>query len=492
MMENLPVLIVILPLMGAMLCPIICYFNRNAGKWLITGAMSASLIMSVMQLSQILKSGEIHYWFGNWKPPYGIEFALDSLNGVIVVLICFMGLVSTIYSMPFFDGFSRFKTAGYYSVLSLLVTGLLGMSSTGDVFNLYVFLEITSLSGYTLIAMGGDKGALSAFRYLLIGTIGASFYLLGVAFIYGETGTLNMADMAGLVGPVLGSGTTMVAMVFFVVGFGIKMALFPLHGWQPAAYTNAHPGAAPVIAGIMGKVPAYAMLRFFYFVFNANKELVGDFMLVVGTMAAAGMIYGSVKALQQKDMRSMLAYSSIAQMGYIGIGIAMGDLYGLIGAVLHIINHSFMKGGLFFCVGAIQYRYGVTSLNELGQLHKKMPKTAAVMVLCSLSMVGIPPLAGFFSKWDLAVGAAAAGEYIYIAVLVVSSLLNAIYFFRLFEHIFMDPEPAREEVHPELKRELPWRMMIPIALCGIGIVVLGVCNVWFVNVLSSVIMGVTQ
>ena len=140
-MENLPALIVIVPLMGAVLCPIICYFNRNIGKWLTTCAMTASLMMSIIQLKQIIKNGEIHYWFGNWKPPYGIEFALDSLNGVIVVLICIMGLISTIYSMPFFDGFSRFKTAGYYSILSLLVTGLLGMSSTGDVFNLYVFLD---------------------------------------------------------------------------------------------------------------------------------------------------------------------------------------------------------------------------------------------------------------------------------------------------------------------------------------------------------------
>ena len=140
----------------------------------------------------------------------------------------------------------------------------------------------------------------------------------------------------------------------------------------------------------------------------------------------------------------------------------------------------------------IQYKYGVTRLGQLGQLQKKMPITVAVMVLCSLSMVGIPPLAGFFSKWDLAIGAATAGEYIYIAVLIVSSLLNAIYFFRLFEHIFMDPEPVREEINPELKRELPWRMMIPISLCGVGVIVLGVCNVWFVNVLSSVIMGVTQ
>lgn len=202
--------------------------------------------------------------------------------------------------------------------------------------------------------MGGDKGVTSAFRYLLIGTIGASFYLLGVAFIYGETGTLNMYDMSGLVGPVLNSGTTMVAMVFFILGFGIKMALFPLHGWQPAAYSEAHPGAAPLIAGVMGKVPAYAMLRFFYFVFDANRDSVSRFLVIVGVMASLGMIYGSVKAIQQKDLRRMLAYSSIAQIGYVGIGIAIGNFYGLLGAVLHIINHSFMKSGTVLLCGRHQ------------------------------------------------------------------------------------------------------------------------------------------
>ncbi|MGN0659940.1 MAG: complex I subunit 5 family protein [Emergencia sp.] len=490
MLDNLPVLVVLCPLLGALFCPLVSWFDKKAGRWTVTLFAGASLVLSVIQLYRITTEGEIHYWFGGWQPPLGIEFSLDSLNGVILVLISFMGFLSTLYSMPFQENIRGFKSAGYYTVLSLLITGLLGMTSTGDVFNLYVFLEITSLSGYTLIAMGGDKGVLSAFRYLLIGTIGASFYLLGIAFLYGETGTLNMYDMSGLVGPVLSSGTTMVAMVFFVLGFGIKMALFPLHGWQPAAYSEAHPGAAPMIAGVMGKVPAYAMLRFFYFVFNANSETVSGFLVIVGIMASMGMIYGSMKAIQQKDLRRMLAYSSIAQIGYVGIGIAIGNLYGLLGAVLHIINHSFMKSGLFFCIGGIRYKYGVTSLNRIGQIYRKMPKTAVVIVVSALSMVGIPPTAGFFSKWYLALGAAQAGSYIYVAVLVVSSLLNAVYFFSLLEHIFMDEDPQTELQHPEKTRELPFTMMLPIILCGIGIIVLGVCNTWFVDLLTTTIMGV--
>ncbi len=490
LMSNLPVLVVFCPLLGALTCPLISRFHQKAGRWTVTALAGLSLVFAILQLWQVTKTGEIHYWFGNWEPPYGIEFSIDSLNGVLLVLISFMGFLSTLYGMPFWEGTGRVRSAGYYAVLSLLITGLLGMTSTGDVFNLYVFLEITSLSGYTLIAMGGDRGVVSAFRYLLIGTIGASFYLLGVAFLYGATGTLNMYDMSCLLEPVLSSGTVMVAMVFFTLGFGIKMALFPLHGWQPAAYTEAHPGAAPMIAGVMGKVPAYAMLRFFYFVFDANHESVSRFLVIVGVMASLGMIYGSVKAIQQKDLRRMLAYSSIAQIGYVGIGIAIGNFYGLLGAVLHIINHSFMKSGLFFCLGGIRYRYGVYALNKVGQIYRKMPKTAVVIVLAALSMVGIPPTAGFFSKWYLALGAAQAGSYAYIAVLVVSSLLNAVYFFGLLEHIFMDEDPENRELHPEKKRELPLSMMVPIVLCGIGILGLGLGNTWFVDLLTTTIMGV--
>ena len=488
--ENLPVLIVLCPLFGALICPMISYVSRITGRVVVALMIFCSLVMSVMQLQQVMEVGKIRYWMGNWEPPYGIEFVIDPLNAVILVLITLMGFLSVLFGVPFQQGKSRFKNAGYFSILSLLVTGLLGMTSTGDIFNLYVFLEITSLSGYALIAMGGDKGIVSAFRYLLIGTIGASFYLLGVAFLYGETGTLNMDDMSGLVGPMLSSGTTLVAMIFFVVGFGIKMALFPLHGWQPAAYTNSHPGAAPLIAGVMGKVPAYAMFRFFYFVFDTHNDHVHAFLLIVGIMASCGMIYGSWKAIQQKDLRKMLAYSSIAQMGYVGVGMAIGNVYGIIGAVLHIINHSFMKGGLFFCAGAIQYKYGVTGLDHLGQLYRKMPKTVIVMVLAALSMIGIPPTAGFFSKWYLALGAVEAGYFHYVAVLVISSLLNAVYFFRLLEHIFMDEaDETVEELH-QTKFEVSWMHLIPIVVCGIGILVLGFANTWFVSLLTELIKGV--
>ena len=492
--NNLPVFIVLCPLFAALLCPIISYFTRVGGRIIVILASALSFVMSIFQLIHIVQTRSVSYWFGGYRPPYGIEFAIDSLSGTLLVFVSGIGLLSTIYSLAFFKGKSRFRSFGYYSILSLLICGLLGMTSTADVFNLYVFLEITSISGYALIAMGGDRGVLSSFRYLLIGTIGASFYLLGVGFIYGETGTLNMHDMSGLVGPVLTSGTTMVAMAFFVLGFGIKMALFPLHGWQPEAYTNAHPGAAPMIAGVMGKIPAYAMLRFFFYVFNANSEYVAKFLWIVGIMSACGMIYGSLKAIRQKDFRRMLAYSSIAQIGYIGLGIAITGYYGLIGAVMHIIGHSLMKSCLFFCAGGIRYRYEETQLSRFGQIYKTMPKTVAAIVISALSMVGIPPLTGFFSKWYLALGAIEKNVNFFIVILILSSLLNAIYFFGLLEKIFMNKKVVTEDIAIErgIKGELPVTMLIPICLTALAIIGLGVFNTKFVAILSAAIKGVAM
>ncbi|MEE0740735.1 MAG: proton-conducting transporter membrane subunit [Emergencia sp.] len=491
MRENLPVFIVFAPFLGALLCPLFSAFSRNLSRWITAGFTAVSLIFSVLLLLQIMEKGEAAYWFGGWKPPYGIEFSVDSLSGVILVLIGVIGLMTIIYGMPFLAKEKREVNAGYYAALSLLISGLLGTTATGDVFNLYVFLEITSLAGYVLIAMGGGRGVISAFRYLLLGTIGASFYLLGIAFIYGETGTLNMVDMSGLVGPILTSGTTMIAMLFILLGFGLKMALFPLHGWQPEAHTNAHPGADPIIAGLMVKIPAYVMIRFFYYVFDANAMHVSRMIVLMGIMAAVGVIYGSLKAVVQKDIRRMLAYSSIGQIGYIGIGISLGNYYGLIGAVLHIINHALMKSALFFGSGALKYKYGIVKLEKIGQVYRNMPKTMAVMVICALSMIGIPPTAGFFSKWYLGLGALEAGAPIYIAVMIVSSLLNAIYFFRFFEKLFMEKPAEKEEKHPETKGELPWTMVFPLIFCGTAILLLGFGNTWFVDVLSSVIQEVS-
>ena len=488
--NNLSIIIVILPLFAALLCPRIGFFQRVAAKWYVTLLITCSFGLSVWQLYRVTAFGTLHYNFGRWQMPYGIEFVIDPLNACIIALVAFMGMLSVYFGMSFVKDQSRLEGNGFYTVLALLVTGLLGMSSTGDLFNLYVFLEITSLSGYTLIALGSDKGVISAFRYLLIGTIGASLYLIGVAFIYAETGSLNMSDVSELLTGSAGTGTVLVSSVCFIIAFGIKMALFPLHGWQPAAYSNSHPAATALISGVMGKIPAYAMVRFFYFVFIGQRESLGVLMTVVGIMGAAGMIYGSLIAMKQVDIRKMLAYSSVAQMGYIAVGVAIGNYYGLMGSMMHIIGHSLMKGGLFFAIGGVMYRYGTSMLNEVGQLYRKMPKTVITIVIGALSMVGIPPTAGFFSKWYLALGACQSGQYWYVAVLVVSSLLNAVYFFKLLEKIFMDHEMAHDDRLWYSKGELPWTMMLPIILCGIGIVLAGIFNTQLTGIFGLALQGV--
>lgn len=485
MSENFPILIVLLTLSASLLCPLFSYLYRDLGRWIVTLAIAGALCCSIGCLQQTLASGEaIHYWMGNWAPPLGIEFVIDPLNATIAIVANFVALMGAIYGAPFFKKSSWLEMGGYYTLYGLLATGLSGMIITGDVFNLYVFLEIASLSCYGLIAMGGKRSVLASFRYLLIGTIGASFYLLGVGYLYAITGTLNMADMAVRIVPLIDSPSFKIVIGLFIVGFGIKMALFPLHGWQPDSYTYAHPAAASLIAGVMGKVPIYACIRFFYFIFAASGVAIATGLQIMGIMACCGIILGSVMAIAQKDFRRMLAYSSVAQIGYLIVGMALGNVYGLIGAVLHLINHAFMKGSLFLFIGGVQYRYGEVNIDKFGQLYRKMPIACWMFVIAALSMVGLPPTAGFFSKWYLVLGSMEAGPvgYFYIAIIIISSLLNAIYFFRVIEKIFINPDAGLKEVNPQKgKLELPWQMLLPIIIMGIGILVLGLSNATIVS-----------
>ncbi len=488
MIQHFPVLIPLLPLTAGMLSPLLSKIYKQLGKWVVLAAIAVSLIGTIFVLAGVLEAGEpTHYWMGNWAPPLGIEFVIDSVNGIILIAIAAISLFVGIFATPFVKKDTWLYIGGYYSMFGLLVSGLLGLAITGDLFNLYVFLEITSLAGYGLIALGGKKSILAAFRYLLIGTIAASFYLLALAYLYGITGTLNMADMAVLIAPHLDSVNVLLAMAMLIIGFGIKMALFPLHGWQPDAYTYAHPGAAPLISGAMSKVPALALLRFAFYIFGADSVFVEKGMFVVGILGACGIILGSVMAIAQKDFRRMLAYSSVAQIGYIAAGLSMGNYYGLIAVVLHIVNHAFMKSTLFMVAGAVRYRFGETKIDRFGKLHKYMPFTVFALVVAALAMVGVPPTGGFFSKWYLVLGAMDGGQYYFIAVIVVSSLLNAIYFFRVLENIFMGEDAGLKEVNPGCgKMELPWQMFIPVVLFGIAIVAIGLGNGIIVDDIISV------
>lgn len=483
MTQHFPALIPLLPLAASMLCIALSKLNKDLGRFAVMAAIGVSFIGSVTVLTEVVASGEtIHYWMGNWEPPFGIEFVVDSVNAIVLTAISGICFFTCIYAEPFIKKDGWFEKGGFYALLSLLSAGLLGMTITGDMFNLYVFLEVASLSGYGLIALGGDKSTVASFRYLLMGTIAASFYLLAVAYMYSITGTLNMADMGVLISAHLDSPNVMLAVAMFIIAFGIKMALFPLHGWQPDAYTLSHPAAAPVISGLMSKAPALAMLRYMFYIIGAESIFVEKGLMIIGVLGAFGIVLGSVMAIAQKDFRRMLAYSSVAQIGYIAVGLSIGNVYGLIAVVLHIINHAFMKSSLFMVIGGVRYRYGEVNIDRFGGLNKHMPFTVFTLVVAALSMVGVPPTGGFFSKWYLVLGSLQTGQYFFIAVLVISCLLNAIYFFRVLENVFINKDAELPEINPPAGRfELPLNMLIPIVLFGLIILALGICNAPIVN-----------
>lgn len=480
MTAHLPALTVLVPLFIALALPPFSLISQVLVRLLAVAASLAALSSSAASLARVLAQGEWRYHFGGWAPPWGIEYVIDPLAASIAVLVAFFSLLAVVYARPFLLNRQPLGEAAFYSLLLLLTSGLLGMVSTGDVFNLYVFLEISSLSAYALISSGGQRGTLAAFRYLLVGSVAAMFYLLGIGYLYALTGTLNMADLSRLLPPLLGSRVVLLAVALVVVGLGIKMALFPLHGWLPDAYSYASAPAATFIAAVMAKVNAYALYRLLYFVFDATGP-VSSALSLVGWAAAAGILFGSVMAIAQRDFGRMLAYSSVAQMGYIALGLSLGNAMGLVGALLHILNHAVMKGCLFMVAGGVRWRAGWREVGQLAQLSRTMPLSMAALVVTALSMIGLPPTAGFFSKYYLVLGSIQAGAWPFAVVLVLSSLLTAVYFFRILENVYLKERGAAENapaVAPAPSgwpgRELPASMLLPILLLGTGVILLGV------------------
>jgi len=452
----------------------------------VTG-MALSLVAASFGIFRVLKEGTLRHFLGGWPPPFGIEYVLDHLSAFMALIIVFIGFIAVIY--PPKAGLYQVPRKGIpmYGLIMLLIGGLVGVVITGDLFNLFVFLEIYSLASYALITLGGDRAVVASFRYLVLGTIAGSFYLLGVGFIYFSTGTLNMADAAQLMLPLYGTPAIMAAVALIVIGMGIKMALFPLHVWLPDAHSYAPPVIAAVLAAIQIEVAAYVVIRMLLTVFQPQYFIeVLPVTTVIGWVSAAGIIFGSVMAIAQKDFKRMLAYSTVAQVAYIGLGIGLANPLGLIGGLLHILNHAFMKSSLFLVAGAIKYQTGLHDIAKFAGLGRKMPLMMAAFTVAALSMVGIPPTCGFFSKWYLILGGIDAGNWVFVAVILASSLLTAVYFFRLIEKIFAVPsggDPAVEQA-----TEPSARILVPILILAVGIIVLGFINAVIVsNILQPVV-----
>lgn len=492
--QNLPVLTPVIFLLAALLAPLLGNWKRNLSYIVALIATAVSAVVAVYGLYYVVVNGSVHYTFGGWVPSIGIEYVLDPLAAFVIAVVTVISLAVLIHSHRVVRVELPGREVPYYSVAMLLLTGFCGIVVTGDLFNLYVFLEISSLASYALIASGEKAAPVAAFRYLLMGTIGASFYLFGLWFLYTMTGSLNMADVAAILPGVYSEPGVIIGLLLMVVGMGIKMALFPLHGWLPDAYTYASSASTALIAPIGTKIGAYVLIRILLFVFQpgyfSDQLPLADILM---WLAAAGILYGSIMAIAQNELKRMLAYSSIAQIGYIGLGLGMANPLGLIGAVLHVVNHAFMKACLFMVAGNLRVTIGHSDISRFdAALRRKMPWTMAAFTVGALSMIGIPPTAGFFSKWYLVLGGIDRGAWIMVVVILISSLLNAVYFFRVLENVYLKPALSMDEAmgdldHPDSDpegfplNEATASMLVPTLILAAGIILLGIFNALLVN-----------
>jgi multicomponent Na+:H+ antiporter subunit D len=473
--SQLPILLLLPLLFGAVLAVLASLWRPVAAQVVAVLATATTLVAAVIALVEVVRNGPISYALGGWPPPIGIEYVLDPLSAYLVTIVALVGLMIAIYPVEVGFDVRPQRFVPLYPLVLLLLSGLTGVVLSGDLFHLFVFIEIYALATYPLVALGGDRGVFASLRYLLLGTIGSGLYLLGVGFLYFSTGTLNMADMAEQLVGISDSPTVLGAMALIVIGLALKMALFPLHVWLPDAHSYSPPAVAALLAAVQVKAGAYALLRILYDVFG--PAYLGAEGLPVTTaltwFGAAGIVVGSVLAIQQPDIKRMLAYSTVAQLGYIGVGIGLGTPLALVGAMLHVLNHAVMKSGLFLVAGGIIQQTGLKTIARFSGLGKRMPLTMTGFTLLALSMVGIPPTAGFFSKWYLVLGSLDAGNWVLAVVIGSSSLLTAVYFLRLFEQIYVR---APAEAVVEAAVEPGPRIVGTVAVLSLAVLAIGLAN----------------
>ncbi len=432
-------------------------------------------VLSVWMMAN-LRETVLTYMVGGWEPvngiPVGIHLSADGFSVLLLVIINSLAFLSAFYSYAYIEQY----TSGhyFYALFCLMVAGMNGVAVTGDIFNLYVFLEIAAIASYALVAFGIKKEELEAsFKYQVLGGIGSLFILFGIGVLYWATGTLNMADIHKIIGSTAVSPGIVFAGVLLLAGFGIKSAMVPFHSWLPDAHSSAPSPISAMLSGVLIKsIGIYCLLRFFFNIFTASSQVA----YVITTLGVASMVIGAFLAIYQWDIKRLLAYSSISQIGYVvmsaGIGLILlcnhGDIHvaalAIFGGIYHLMNHAFFKGLLFLNAGSLEYRLKTRNLLKMGGLASSMPVTSSTSLVASMAIAGIPPFNGFFSKLVIIVAAVKSGFYGLAIIAVIVSIITLSLFLKFQRYAFYG-KPSESAT---TEKDVPFSMegtMILLAVC---------------------------
>jgi len=450
---------IVIPLVCAFLIALLGRLIKNLGDVLTNVAGLSLLILSCYAVQKIALSKVITCKLGSWPFAIGSYLVADGFSVlllVIVNLICFLALV---YSLSYMVSYT--DKWNYQALFMLMIAGLNGVILSADIFSLYVFLEVASISGYALVAFSTEPEALEAsFRYTIIGSLASVCILLGIALLYSYTSTLNMNDIAMIIATKPQGQLVGFISVLFLAGFGMKAAIVPFHAWLPDAHSSAPSPVSAVLSGVVIKIlGVYALTRVFFNVLGASSSLLYCLM-VLGLIS---MVTGAFLATAQNDMKRMFAYSSISQVGYIIFALGLGTPLALLGGLFHLLNHAVFKSLLFFNAGAIEQATCSRDLSKLKGLSQRLPVTSATALAGSMSIAGLPPFAGFWSKLIIIIASLEAGHPVFALIAALTSIVTLVYYLKFQSGVFFG---TLDSAFSQIK-EVPLTMKIPMVALAI-------------------------
>lgn len=472
---HFPVYILMLLLIFAVTIPLQRKPYGRRFQLLMVSVLGIAWIMALLELLKVLWDAPYSYTFGSYPAGIGIEFLVDEFSALMTLIVLTLSLLIIIYSLKDLEHeIESSRMYSYYTLVFLLIFSMIGMIFTNDMFNLYVFMEILSITSVAIIAIKKKKDTLMAsMKYLMMGAIGSVTVLMGIALIYMVTGQLNMSAINEEISAVwrLYPRNILLAMGFMITGFSIKAAIFPLHNWLPDAHSTAPTPSSALLSGLVVKAYIFSIAKIMYRVVGKNISVdigIADYLII---FAVLSMMMGSVFALTQRDIKRRLAYSSVSQIGYIFLGLALASEMGFSAALFHVVSHAFMKSALFLSAGSIIYLTGKRDVKNLDGIGYEMPITMTVFSIGVLGMIGIPGTSGFMSKWYLGLAVLDAGHPELLIVLLLSSFLNALYYLPIIVSAFLRESPGRPlEMHRD---GIPGTMKVSMVLVAVGSLVIG-------------------